>query len=623
VSQRSRRSRPASAKDRAAKRREALRQQARRAREAALARHPDVAQAAIALRNDLRLAAYVALKANGEAALEVRDLAPPLVMDLSDILRELFPAPLVPEVWLQVDQLPLGPDGHPDLNRLAEAAADAESAAQPASETEQRLADIVCAVLGRPEVNPLDDFFKLGGTSMLATQLVFRIQDEFQTSVSLRNLFANPSVRAMADAIDAARAKDGASKAGRAALDFRAEAVLDEAIVPEAPAHPIPDPAHILLTGATGFIGSFLLAELLEQTEADVACLVRARSADEAGKRIESALRHYKVWKPACQSRIRPLAGDLGQPKLGLSQDIFGGLAQTVDAIFHNGAAVNFIQPYAELKPSNVNGTHEVLRLAASGRAKAVHHVSTVSVFPSDHRAADGSIREDEMPADPAGLRLGYTQSKWVAEQLAAIAQRRGLNVSIYRLGRIAGHTETGACQTHDFIWNVIRTCVELNAAPAIDMTVDLVPVDYVARSMVHLSRRAENHGGTYHFVHPAPLSLGQLIEWLQAYGYPLNRLAVGAWRDRLMAKAHHDPHSTAARLVPLLGDAAEAEGMDQQFDDQNLRRGLSGSGIACPPLDARLLATYFDYLIESGFLAAPPVRSGRVSQSENHLARE
>jgi thioester reductase-like protein len=466
------------------------------------------------------------------------------------------------------------------------------------TETQQKVLDLIRSLLKRDEINPDDEFFKVGGNSLLATQLVFRIQEACQVNVPLRSLFAKPTARAMGRAIEGAKTAKAPDKA--AAPNLKLEIKLDPAIAPLAPHGPVTAPAKVLLTGATGFIGAFLLEELLQQTEAEVTCLVRARSDDEAAARLDQSLRHYGVTAP--RNRIRPIAGDLAKPLLGLTESEFAHLAKATDTIYHNGAAVNFMQTYAELKPTNVGGTHEVLRLAAAGREKAVHHVSTIAVYPSDQ---PGPIHEDDPATKTAGLRLGYTQSKWVAEQLVKAARSRGLNVTVYRLGRVSGHSRTGALQIHDFLWNMIRVCIELGAAPQIDTLVDMVPVDYVARGIVHLSQRAENQGRHFHFVHPQPWSLGQLAEWMRSYGHKLESVPVGQWRERLLDQAHRDPRSTAARLFPLLGNAAEGEAADQVFDCSNTEKGLTGSGIAIPPIDGELLATYFGYLTESGFLPA------------------
>src|SRR5262249_19684535 len=152
-------------------------------------------------------------------------------------------------------------------------------------------------------------------------------------------------------------------RAGRSTV--RADAALPDdfprRVAPAALATP---PSDVLLTGATGFLGAFLLAELLRDGRATVHCLVRAPDRSIARARIERHLASYGLWDEAMRDRIAPLPGDLGRPALGLSPNQFGELAERVEVVYHNGARLNFVQPYASLRDVNVGGTAEVLRLA-------------------------------------------------------------------------------------------------------------------------------------------------------------------------------------------------------------------------------------------------------------------
>jgi len=126
-----------------------------------------------------------------------------------------------------------------------------------------------------------------------------------------------------------------------------------------------------------------LLKELLQQTEANIYCLVRASDIKKGKKRLQKNLETYLLWDETLDSRIFPVLGDLSQPFLGLSRQVFDHLANQINVIYHNGASVNFIYPYSKLKAINVLGTQEVLRLASCNEVKPVHFVSTLSVFLS------------------------------------------------------------------------------------------------------------------------------------------------------------------------------------------------------------------------------------------------
>src|SRR4029453_521432 len=126
----------------------------------------------------------------------------------------------------------------------------------------------------------------------------------------------------------------------------------------------------ILLTGATGFLGAFLLHELLEKTRADIYCLVRCTDEEEGRARLLASLEGYLPGIRQEVSRIIPVPGDLSQSQLGLTTEEFQMLAGKVDAIYHSAAMVNWVYSYEQLKPSNVNGIREILKLASQVKIK-------------------------------------------------------------------------------------------------------------------------------------------------------------------------------------------------------------------------------------------------------------
>jgi myxalamid-type nonribosomal peptide synthetase MxaA len=275
--------------------------------------------------------------------------------------------------------------------------------------------------------------------------------------------------------------------------DLIAEAALDPAISGAglAPVEPGP-PEHALLTGATGFVGAFLVHDLLTETGARVYCLVRAESAEEGHQRVRGNLEAYGLWDEAFDRRIEIVPGDLSAPLLGLSAGSFKALAERIDTIYHNGAMVNIIHAYHAHKPANVLGTQEVLRLATTARLKPVHFVSTLSVFHTGGHLNGVVFREDASLVENGAPYGGYAQSKWVAERLVMAAMERGIPAAIYRPGLISGASESGAWNTEDIMSTLTRVCLAVGAVPALDVMVDVVPVDYVSRAIVHLSQQPD-----------------------------------------------------------------------------------------------------------------------------------
>ena len=393
-------------------------------------------------------------------------------------------------------------------------------------------------------------------------------------------------------------------------IAFESDKNLELAFVPAAewtPVERIAQPQAVFLTGATGFLGAFLLRELLRQTTADIYCLVRAAHTDEAGIRIRRNLEHYQLWDNRFQGRIRPVAGDLAAPLLGLSAKCFQTLAETIDVIHHNGALVNFAYPYLHLRAANVLGTLEILKLAASTRVKPLHFVSTLGVFsPADSQGKD-MIDETASPEHGETLPIGYTQSKWMAERALVRARSFDLPICIHRPGRVAGDSRTGACQTGDFFWRLIRACIRMAKIPYGEGWVKLAPVDYVCQAIVYFSLQAGLLGKNFHYFNPHSMPMRQFIQWMRSYGYWLEHVSYEQWRANLIDIAALAPESNETSIAPFFwGGSRGADEGGYQLSCQNTLAALSGTSIVCPPMDAALLETYFSYFVRIGFLDAP-----------------
>src|SRR6202522_4194338 len=167
---------------------------------------------------------------------------------------------------------------------------------------------------------------------------------------------------------------------------------------------------QVLLTGGTGFIGPFLIKSLLEQTRAKIYVLVRSSNETQGKQRLRAAMESMGPSGAGLmemfEARVIPVCGDLGQPKLGLMQDLWDFLASEIDTVFHNGATVNYLFNYDLMRDANVLGTNEVLRLAFEGRPKEFNYVSTTFVFGW---AVKSVLNETDLSENMELLHFGYS----------------------------------------------------------------------------------------------------------------------------------------------------------------------------------------------------------------------
>ncbi|MBD2728264.1 thioester reductase domain-containing protein [Nostoc sp. FACHB-892] len=395
-------------------------------------------------------------------------------------------------------------------------------------------------------------------------------------------------------------------------LDLGAEAVLDPTIHPGAASNVlVGEPKNIFLTGGTGFLGAFLIRELLQETNADIYCLVRAANAEEGKSKLQKNLEQYAIWQEEFNSRIIPIVGDLSLPLLGVGSEQFQTLATNIDTIYHSGALLNYVFPYSALKAANVLGTQEVLRLACQVKVKPVHYVSSVAVFESTAYAGKVVKEQDEFN-HWEGIYLGYSQTKWVAEKLVKIARDRGLPVTIHRPPLISGDSKTGICNTHDFINLMTKGCLQMGYFPDVDYMLDMSPVDYVSKAIVYLSRQKESIGKAFNLQHPQPVSLKILVEWIRSFGYSVEMIPYEKWQSELInnvTSADNPLYTLRPFLLERWSDEQLTipdlylQARRPHISCQDTLHALAGSSIACPPIDSQLFMTYTAYLIQSGFL--------------------
>ena len=321
-----------------------------------------------------------------------------------------------------------------------------------------------------PAAVDLDTPFEWLGLDSLATiELAAALEDELGCELPADVLVGCTDARSLAARL--ARLGVGDARTADDPFDqMVADAALPDDIRPASESvHPdtgLRNARTILLTGATGFLGSAILAELLDTSNATIVCLVRSTS---------------QPMSMSDTGRIRTITGDLSHPRFGLSESRYDGLVREVDAVCHVAAAVNWVFSYAGLRGANVLGTLELLRLACRAGA-AFHFVSSLSTCysTSGPRTVDEDF--DALP-ELRGIHLGYAQTKVVGEALTREAGRRGLPVRIYRPALISGHSLTGAFNRDDLISALVRGCIRMGIAPDLDWKLDCEPVDVVAKA--------------------------------------------------------------------------------------------------------------------------------------------
>jgi len=494
---------------------------------------------------------------------------------LREHLRAALPRTSVPRYCAVLPKMPLSEGGKVDRRQLqailesrldADAAAlaavgggsgQAGTAAEPQSWPGLTLRAFRVA-LGRPDITADTDFMEAGGDSLRALTAVRLLSDECGVpDLCVLDLLEHPTAGRLAELI--ATREPSAAAAEAEAAQMEQDAALD--------GHPVIQPGPlpgelrtVLVTGATGFVGSRLVHDLLTGTNLRVQCLARADSDTDAAQRVAKALAERGLWEPGFAGRLEGYAGDLGRPRLGLADAAWDHLARTCDLVLHNGALVNLLVSYAPHRAPNVLGTGELLELAMAHRPVPLHYVSTLSAVQAEAMRRSSPLPEVDCPSPAAPPARGYSRSKWVAERYLAQARRRGAAVTVLRLGEVLPGREHVHPNTRALTHLLLSAIHRLGACPDAAIRSDYTPVDYASARIVAAVLDRAAWGRVMHVFHPQSVDFAVA---LAAPDAPPERLSCAAFLERLRdaaAQTGDRELSALAALLPAPDGRTEAD---------------------------------------------------------------
>lgn len=395
---------------------------------------------------------------------------------------------------------------------------------------------------------------------------------------------------------------------------------------------------HVFLTGCTGFLGLYLIKELLDAfPKANVHCLVRAANQEEAKRRLDKAITFSNLHKldpeltpkatgsdgPLTKyDRIQVVCGDLAQIRFGLSEEAWNALADSIDAIYHCGCWVNLIFPYHMLRDANVVSTVQLLRMAMSGKKnrKQFHYVSTLSALaPRAH---------DITYADTLFGFEGYPLTKRVCEVLLSRLERvlPDLPIVVHRVGAIFGHSTTGHVNIEAFIHKLFAGIVQYgfyptanpgNASSNSGLDFNWAPVDFYAKAIAHIAK----DGGVmavpkrYNISNPQgsqSLTMEDFASYIRSYGFKLDPKPWRTWKSDLEESFVSSPGSNWLEpLRQMLEDSALPT--PDHFDLSHTLASLSANtsspdtpAAQCGKLSEAHLHAILRFCVEKGHLQNP-----------------
>lgn len=530
---------------------------------------------------------------------------------------------MIPTLWVELDKLPThAVSGKADLKNLPRPPSPtAVNGTKPKKDNIglEAVAEVWASTLGTSQASlkPEHSFFDLGGHSLSLAALASKLSRRFGFRIPVGRL-AEPATLE-SHLLTVREVRDGTIAAVQSDLPaaLRRDSALDRDIEPnDAKMCALKDAKTVLLTGATGFLGAFLLNELLEGTSAQIICLVRTPDSSEEDKpsataRLRKNLIDLGLWRDSIMERVEILPGDLPRKRLGLSPDAFAELANRVQIIVHAAAIVNLVYPYAALRGPNVDGTREILRLACMGGA-TVQYVSTNGVLPPSE--SGHGWPEDAMlyvDAVPEKIPDGYGQTKWAAEQLVLEAGRRGLPVRILRAGTISGHSATGAANAWDLLTALFVESIHLGFHPDVEgWRAEMTPVDFVSKAIVHLGNQTHAKQLVFHLGDPDPVDAKTVFGHFKELGYPTESMNFDEWVTLWTERRGPAKGGDGAFTVDILRSGMPSLGFLRDIVVLNNAQTRPFRAIVeRPKVDNVLLETYARHWFARGWLNKAPLR--------------
>lgn len=348
---------------------------------------------------------------------------------------------------------------------------------------------------------------------------------------------------------------------------------------------------NYFVTGGTGLIGRRLIERLLVRDDVgDVYVLVRPSSVEKLAAQIERL--------PGAE-HVRPIAGDLTEPNLGLSDDGIAKLRGSVDHFFHLAAIYDMTADEERNRLANVEGTRHAVALANALEAGTFHHVSSIAAAGR----FKGLFRED-MFDEGQKLDHPYHRSKFESERIARTQVRGAWRV--YRPAIVVGDSRTGEMDKIDGPYYFFKAIQKLRSmlpqwfplvGPELGYT-NIVPVDYVAAAMDHIAHQPGLDGQAFHLADPRPQRSGEAMnEFARAAHAPQLVMRIDS---RLVAALPKGTISMLMKLPAARGvrrsflsdygipdEIVDHIALTAQFDTRDTERALEGSGIEVPPLSS------------------------------------
>jgi tyrocidine synthetase III len=568
---------------------------------------PQVKQTAVTVigEKDKKIVAYLVLHQN--ASLEI----------VKESLANSLPDYMIPSAWIEMDSIPVTISGKVNYKQLpAPQEINRTERVLPQNEIQTLIYHVWAKELQQADFGITDNFFQLGGNSILAMKTVSVLAMDFEIRVN--QLFENPTIEQLSKVIHYApqqvekklhQLKELFEHQSNLNLGVESEKIqylknqinIYRSSFKHAQKH-TNDYQNIMITGSLGFLGMHLIQELLSQTDCQLFLLVRSKNGISAKERLnQKALFYFKNEDFFTQyaNRIELIEGDITQVEIA---DNFIDSYQSIDCIIHAAANTSHFGDWEDFDQVNIKGTENILRFAAQIEAD-IHYISTLSVAGGKTEHDYLFFSENDIPTNIDHGNY-YIQSKIEAEKM--LKAQNQVNVSIYRVGNLMPSFSGGVFQENtadNAFMNTLKFYFELGKIPNFKAKIyDFSFIDEVAKSIRLL---INNEFGIYHLSNSNKINDVELGNMIAQYWESYQVVKITDLISEYLDNIQHPTYASTLQAYIAHSKVLETEEGLTKFhvSTEKTQHILRELGFEWKKVNANYITKMLSHLEKTGFI--------------------
>lgn len=455
--------------------------------------------------------------------------------EIREYVGNKLPTYMIPSYFIILDKLPLTPNGKIDKKALSNYEIDTSNThttyVQPRNKIEELLVDSIKRKLGITNFGIDDDIFDYGADSL---SIINILTDLFQYKISLKvyDFYKHPTVRDLYDNVLSASSSSVSIDENKLA---HINSVVSEFTTSNTCEKDF-NKRSVILTGATGFLGIHMLAELLNNIPLidKIYCLVRPKYQQNINERLQNILHFYfkDTYDELFKQHVVCIDSDLTKKHLGISNSDYE-LLKNANLVIHSAANVKHYGDYSLFESVNIDGTRNIIEICKQLNIP-LHYMSTMTISGNYLLEQDLNtvvFDEHSFYVKQDFSNNVYAKSKLIAESLVVDAIANGLTATIYRIGDLSSRYSDGQFQnniTENAIYSRLKSILEISAVPdtILDNTLEFTPVDYASKALINIIWSNNNVNRIYHIYNPNMIKVKDLLCYMKKLNYSISTIA-------------------------------------------------------------------------------------------------